>query len=181
MIMALVGLLVVAVIAVVLISSLGKGGSTHTGSSTLARTETTSTHHGAAHNSAPTGLSNPATVSVSVLNGTETNNLAHHLAASLSEKGYTNANPLDGHPPGTYPKTLVEYTSGHRADALNIAKLLELPSSEVQTMQASTQQLVGGAAVAVITGVDEATKFSSASQTGAVPSGGESSVSAGGE
>lgn len=180
-IMALVGLLVVAVIAIVLISALGKGGSTHPGSSTAAVTESTSTHrHSTAHHGAPTGANNPASVSVSVLNGTETNNLAHHLAASIGEKGYTNANPLDGHPPGTYPKTLVEYTSGHRADAVNIAKLLELPNSAVEPMEATTQPLVGGAAVAVIAGVNEATKFSSASQTGAVPSGGESSASAGG-
>lgn len=180
--MAVVGVLVVAVIAVVLVSALGKGGSTHTGSTTLARTESTSTHqHGSTHNSVNSGLSNPATVSVSVLNGTETNNLAHHLAASLGEKGYTNANPLDGHPPGTYPKTLVEYLGSHKADALNIAKLLELPASDVKPMEASTQQLVDGAVVAVIAGVDEATKFSSASQTGAVPSGGESSPSVGGE
>lgn len=173
-IIALGVLLAVAVIAVVAINALSEGGSSP-GPSTLTQTGTASTQRQShTHHGATAGLSDPATMSVSVLNGTETNDLAHHLAASLSEKGYTKATPLDGHPPGTYPKTLVEYSSGHNADALNIAKLLELPSSQVKPIQATTQQLVNGASVAIIAGVDEATKFSSTSQTGAVPSTGSS-------
>jgi hypothetical protein len=182
----LVGVVLLAVLAVVLISSLGKGGSTPSSSGTQPGLTTASKSAHSHHHTTVTGFSDPATVSVSVLNGTETNNLAHHVAGTLSEKGYTRASALNGHPPGTYPKTMVEYSSGHSADALNVANLLGISSGEVQALNPATQPLANGASVVVIAGVDEATKLSNAGQASAVqssgssPSGSEGGANAGG-
>jgi hypothetical protein len=173
--LVLLGVVLVGVLAVILITTLGKGGSsspptTGTQANAVTTTHTTSVHHHGTTKS----LSNPATVSVSVLNGTETTGLAHDLAASLKEHGYTRAVPLDGHPPGTYPKTVVEYTNGHSADAHNIAKQLGIASSEVQQMDPATAPLTNGAVVVVVAGVDESTKASNAGETTAVPNTGAS-------
>jgi LytR cell envelope-related transcriptional attenuator len=89
-----------------------------------------------------------------VLNGTTAEGLAHRLAASLQQSGYSQAAPLDGTPPGTHQTTVVEYTAGHHAEAAQVAQALSV--STVQPMEASVSALVGSSTVVVIAGLDKA-------------------------
>jgi hypothetical protein len=102
-----------------------------------------------------------------VLNGTTAEGLAHRLAASLQQSGYSQATPLDGTPPGSHQTTVVEYTSGHHAEAEQVAQALSV--STVQPMESSVSPLVGNSTVVVIAGLDKA------------GSTGETSSSSGGE
>jgi hypothetical protein len=169
--MVLLGVVLVGVLAVILITTLGKGGGSSPSTTGTQANAVTTTHTSSVrHHRTTRSLSDPATVSVSVLNGTETTGLAHDLAANLKEHGYTHAEALDGHPPGTPSKTLVQYAKGHNADALNIAKLLGVSSSDVQPLQEAVELLAKHAVVVVLAGVDEATRASNAGEATAVPS-----------
>jgi hypothetical protein len=83
-----------------------------------------------------------AKVTVSVLNGTATNELAHTIAARLARAGYkegtiaTAANQ-------TETTTKVAYLPGstNRADALHVASALKLSRSSVEPIDQSTQQV----------------------------------------
>jgi hypothetical protein len=153
------GLVLAAIVVIGLVVVLGKGGSSpHTSTGQSAQSTTTSKH--TRKHKKSTAASNPATLAVSVLNGTETPDLAHHIAGVLNQSGYSLAKPLDGLPPGTYPKTLIEYTNGHEADADSVAHVLGKPSSNVMPLNPATQSMTDGASVVVITGVDESTSVS---------------------
>ncbi len=91
---------------------------------------------------------------MAVLNGTSTAGLAHRLSASLQQSGYSQATPLNGTPPGSHQTTVIEYASGHRADAAQVAQALGV--SGVQPMEASVSTLAGGSTVVVIAGLDKA-------------------------
>jgi len=97
----------------------------------------------------------PAETSVAVLNGTETTGLAHHISASLQQSGYTLATPLNGRPPGSGQVTIVQYASGHQAEAEGVAHALEV--AQVQPLESSVAALAGAASVVVIVGADKAT------------------------
>jgi hypothetical protein len=77
-------------------------------------------------------------VTVAVLNGTATNELAHRVAAKLSAVGYkqgavaTAANQ-------TQSATVVAYLPGFRNDALHVATALKLGPASVQPIDSSTQ------------------------------------------
>jgi len=85
---------------------------------------------------------NPASVTVAVLNGTATNQLAHKVAARLTGVGYkqgtvaTAANQ-------TETTTIVSYLPGttNRSDALHVAIALKLRRASVQPIDRSTQQV----------------------------------------
>ena len=112
-----------------------------------------------------------------MLNGTSTAGLAHRLSASLQQSGYSQATPLNGTPPGSRQTTVVQYTSGHRAEAAQVAQALGV--SKVQPMEASVSPLVGGSIVVVIAGTDKAGvagEASSSGATGEAPSGAGGSV-----
>jgi len=160
----LIGAAVVVAVAVVLLLSLG--GGSHKSPSTNTSASTTSTgasRHTSATHSAP--KVNPGAVSISVLNGTQTNGLAHRIAAALKEKGYAHATALDGHPPGAYPKTIVEYSAGHSTDAKSVAQVLDVSASEVQPMQSTMLPLISGATVAIIAGEDQPMPSSGSTET----------------
>lgn len=151
--------IIAVLVAVGLVIALGKGGSSPTGA-----TQSSSTI-GSGPTHAPSGspkASDPATLAVAVLNGTEINRLAHHLAARLQQSGYGRAKPRTDQPSGIYPRTVIKYTSGHAADAYSIAHVLGISTSDVKPIDAGTQSLIGGASVVVIAGVDEATRASNA-------------------
>jgi hypothetical protein len=84
----------------------------------------------------------PALVTVAVLNGTATNQLAHRIAARLVGVGYkqgavaTAANQ-------TETATIVSYLPGYtnRTDALHVASALKLGAARVQPIDRSTQQV----------------------------------------
>lgn len=94
---------------------------------------------------------------VVVLNGTSTNGLAHHLADDLQQGGYTKAEASTAVPSGTHATTVVEYTSGHRADGQAVAKALDV--TRVQPIDASTASLAGTATVVVLAGADQASQL----------------------
>ncbi|HZL48474.1 MAG TPA: LytR C-terminal domain-containing protein, partial [Solirubrobacteraceae bacterium] len=154
-------IVVVAVLAVVL-SSGGGGKSSSQGStggqtavSTAGATHThrqPSSHHSET-SSAPAAAS-PASTSVAVLNGTNTTGLAHGLSKALQQSGYSQATPLNGSPAGTHATTVVEYTSGHRADAQGVASALGV--TQVQPMETEVASLAGAATVVVLAGADKA-------------------------
>ncbi len=102
----------------------------------------------------------PAETQVAVINGTGTAGLAHRLAASLQQSGYSQATPLDGVPPGTRQTTVVQYTSGHHAEASGVARALGV--SQVQPIEASVSPLVGASTVVVVAGLNSATPAGSA-------------------
>jgi hypothetical protein len=177
---------VVGVVAVVLVvsslaGSSSKGPATTSASSTTG-THARSTHTGTSASPHPSESSTPSVSSaetqVAVLNGTSTNGLAHRLSATLQQSGYSQAAPLGGTPPGTRQTTVVQYSSGHRAEAAQVARALGV--SEVQPMEASVSPLVGASTVVVIAGLDKAgaasesssSSSSSSSGTGEAPSGG---------
>lgn len=162
--MLIIGAVVVAIVAAVLvIDALGgspsKSPATSTGSTSASTrghshhthpSTSASTHPG---ESSPPALS-PAETHVAVLNGTSTSGLAHRLSASLQQSGYSQATPLDGTPPGSHQATVVEYVSGHHAEAAQVAQALGV--SQVQPIEGSVSPLVGGATVVVIAGLDKA-------------------------
>lgn len=128
------GLLAVAAIVALVVATAGSG-STQSTSSAGRTTNTLASSH-------PKAVFNPASVTVAVLNGTATNQLAHRVAARLAAVGYkegtiaTAANQ-------TEPTTVVAYLPGakDRTDALHVASALKLRSSSVQPIDQSTQQV----------------------------------------
>jgi hypothetical protein len=103
---------------------------------------------------AVSGAASPSEINVVVLNGTETAMLAHHFASKLTQMGYSKAIALGGRPEGTNQVTVVDYASGHRADAESVAHALGI--STVQPIESSASALAGSANVAVIVGLDRA-------------------------
>jgi hypothetical protein len=153
---------IVGVVALVVAVSALKGGggskttATQSSSSSVAsETQTTPRHRSG---SARAGAANPGEMTVVVLNGTSTAFLAHHLAADLQQDGYTHASASGGVPPGTHAITVVQYTSGHRADAQAVAKALNV--TQVQAIESSTATLAGSpATVVVLAGADQAAQL----------------------
>jgi LytR cell envelope-related transcriptional attenuator len=133
------GVVVVAVIvAGVLIATSGTGSPT---SSTTAgaRTSNAPTTSRAAHGRAPrqAGIA-PASVTVAVLNGTATSNLAHRIALKLTAAGYkqgTIATASDQ----THTASVVSYLPGQRRQALAVATSLKLGPASVQAVDQSNQ------------------------------------------
>ena len=91
---------------------------------------------------------------MAVLNGTNITGLAHSLSKDLQQSGYAQATALNGTPPGSHPTTVVEYTSGHRAEAQGVASALSV--TQVQPMETAVSSLAGAATVVVIAGEDKA-------------------------
>jgi len=158
----IVGAVIVGVVVIVLaVSSLGGGSSKNATGTSAASTTTAHSHHahtGASTSSHPGESSapavSPAETQVAVLNGTSTAGLAHRLSATLQQSGYSQATPLNGTPPGAHQTTVVQYASGHHAEAAQVAQALGV--SEVQPMEASVSPLVGSSTVVVIAGLDKA-------------------------
>jgi len=154
------GVVLVAVAAVVLaVVALGGGSSARKGSTASATATPASGSHagssGAGHSSrGRSGAGNAAETSVVVLNGTETNGLAHRLAGQLHQSGYSRATALSGRPPGANQASVVEYASGHKGAAEGVARSLGV--SQTQPLEAAVASLAGAAPVVVIVGLDKA-------------------------
>jgi hypothetical protein len=150
------GLIVVVLALVFAVSALKGGGGSSTAASTPAQSSTASEapRSSETHTSAQTPASNPTDTTVTVLNGTGTAGLAHHLASDLQQSGYSQAAASSAVPQGTHPTTVVEYTHGHRADAQAVARSLNV--TQVQPIESSTAALAGPATVVVLAGTDQA-------------------------
>jgi hypothetical protein len=129
---------VIAVIILAAVVLSGKsGGSTHSKSSLTAA-------HGV----------RPGSITVAVLNATEKEGLAHHVAAELRGKGYTQAIALDGRPAGETSTTVVEYSAGDRAAAERVARAIS--GAGVKPLEGAVAPLGAGAQVVVIIGANTA-------------------------
>lgn len=82
----------------------------------------------------------PATVTVAVLNGTSTNNLAHKVGAKLAAAGYKQGMVATASDQ-TRAKTVVAYLPGNRDDALHVAAALKLSPAAVTPADANTQAI----------------------------------------
>jgi LytR cell envelope-related transcriptional attenuator len=155
------GLVLLAVIVVAALSLLGGSTKKNTATQTTSTLTTTgkthaATHHKAAKAAKPAskGVS-AAETTITVLNGTETAGLAHQVSASLQQSGYSQAAAVAGRPAGANEVTVVQYSSGHRAEAEAVAHSLGV--SQVQPLEAGAATLAGSARVVVIVGHDRAT------------------------
>jgi hypothetical protein len=147
----LAGILLTAVVAVVLIfvtgssnnssSSQSSSSSPASSASSTNAGNATTTGKGRRVTSAPV---TPSKVTVAVLNGTATNHLAADVLAKLTAAGYhggTTQNASEG----SLTSTIVGYTSpSYRADALAVAKSLNLGSASVQGVSQGDRSKVCG-------------------------------------
>jgi hypothetical protein len=120
------GVAVVAVVVIVLLNA--TSGGTSTSSSSAASTSSHRAHHGGR---AAVPLK-PADVSVTVLNGTLTTNLAHDITQRLGGSGYRTGTPATA-TDHTVSSTVVGYRGrANRAAALLVARSLKLGPASVQ-------------------------------------------------
>ena len=164
--MLLIGAGLVVILALVLVLAMrGGGGSSNNKAATSASqgtsesrvsstsSKTTSSTKKSAKPSAKT--TPPAETAVTVLNGTESVGLARRVSTVLQQNGYSQAAAAFGRPPGANEATVVEYVSGHQADAEGVAHSLAV--SHVQPIEQAVAALAGSAKVVVIVGTDKAT------------------------
>jgi LytR cell envelope-related transcriptional attenuator len=124
-------------------------------------TPTVATHTTHAHKTpskavAKTPAVSPAETAVAVLNATEAEGLAHRTANALQQNGYSQAEALNGKPPGSGQVSIVEYTSGHQSEAEGVARSANV--THVQPMEAAVAALASSANVVLIVGADKATQ-----------------------
>lgn len=158
----MIGVGVLAILALILVLAT-KGSSSPTKPSTstsansgsVTQTSTGASHHKPSSKTKQAKATPPAETSVVVLNGTEQTGLAHRISSELQQSGYSQADALDGRPPGANEATVVEYASGHQADAAGVAKSLAV--SHVEPMEQAVAVLAGSAKVVVVVGTDKAT------------------------
>jgi hypothetical protein len=155
----------VAVLAGVLLS-LGGGSGSKSPSVNTSRSASTGRH--ASHGSSA-AVAAPGETHVVVLNATEANGLAHHLAEHLRQGGYTLAAALDGHPPSGRSSSVVEYTNSHHSEAQRVGQALGI--AETAPLEGAIAQLVGSATVVVIAGADQAAQVGGGSGEAATGTG----------
>jgi hypothetical protein len=149
------GVVVVAVLAVVLLT---KGGSSPTKSAGTSSSLVASGGQAPPKRKPakvprkPAKTTPPAETNVVVLNGTEETGLAARMASELQQDGYSQAGAKFGRPPGANEATVVEYASGHQADAEGLAHTLSV--SHVQPIEQAVSTLAPGAMVVVIVGAN---------------------------
>lgn len=155
------GLVVVAAVVVAAVTALA-GSSGHKGTTSTATTtatHTTSSNSAHSHRTASKPKApalSPAETNVAVLNATETEGLAHRTANELQQNGYSQAAALNGKPPGSGQVSIVEYASGHQAEAEGVAQSANV--THVQPMEAAVAALANSAPVVLIVGADKATQ-----------------------
>jgi hypothetical protein len=185
----IVGAVVVGIAAIALVVSLVGSGSSAKSPSVASSASTSAahahhgssaSHSGSAHPSEPsTPTVSPAETQVAVLNGTTAEGLAHRLAANLQQTGYSQATALSGTPPGSHQTTVVEYSTGHHAEAAQVAQALGV--SRVQPIEAAVSPLVGASTVVVIAGLDKAGSSTEASSGTGAGTGNEGAAAGGSE
>jgi LytR cell envelope-related transcriptional attenuator len=138
--------------------SLGGGGSHPSAAGTAASHRSSAGRHaGRSHHThaaaASAAAASPAEIQVVVLNGTETNGLAHRISTNLQQSGYTQSAALDAHPAGR-ATSVVQYSEGHRSEARQVAQTLGI--GQVEPLESALAPLVGAATVVVVAGADQA-------------------------
>jgi hypothetical protein len=149
------GVVVLVLVLVLAVTALKGGGKAAPSARTATGgTRTVSGRTGAGRGGRHSLAARPSEVAVAVLNGTSTVGLAHHLAADLLQSGYTQALASAAVPPGTHQTTVVQYASGHRADAQAVARALNV--TQVQPLEGAIAAQAGSATVVVLAGADQA-------------------------
>jgi hypothetical protein len=155
------GLVVIAALAIVL-ATRGSSSPTNGGAAPRGSSETRTSSTGSKHKSATRKSTTPAAkvtppgeLAVTVLNGTESEGLARRVASELQQGGYSQAAAAFGRPPGANEATVVEYASGHQADAEALAHSLSV--SHVLPVEQAVSALAPSAKVVVVVGTDKAT------------------------
>jgi hypothetical protein len=148
----LAGVLAAAVVAVVLIFVTGSNSSSPSSSSSSAASAASGSSTNAAHRSkngktrkAATATVTPSAVTVAVLNGTTTDNLAADVLNKLTAAGYRGGTKQNASEAGV-TSTIVAYTAPTaRNDALAVAKSLDLGPASVQGVsQGDRLKVCGG-------------------------------------
>ena len=153
----LAAVLVAAVVAVVLIFVTGSSNNTSSSSSSSSAaasntTAATRTKGAKQHKGAVTQVT-PSAVTVAVLNGTTTNNLAATVLNKLTAVGYKAGTKQNAAESGV-SSTIVGYTTPtNRSDALAVAKSLNLGPASVQTVSEGDRAKVCGSTTACTTQV----------------------------
>ena len=105
---------------------------------------------------APAKLNRKA-VPLAVLNGTTVTGLARGAADKLTAKGYNEPNVVTNDTTNQQrPTTQVYYEAKARAAALDVAKILGVPATQIKPMDANARALADRAEVAVFVGGDKA-------------------------
>ena len=134
-----------AVIAVGALAAIAVGVIVLTGGSksTSSASKSSSSATLASHRSTTVTPVQPATVAVSVFNGTDQSGLAGRVANRLTADGYRQASKPATAADQTHTTTIVAYmTSADRRDAAAVASSLKLPPSAVQPVDATTKATV---------------------------------------
>ncbi len=153
------GVIVVAATAVFAVTSLGGSSSKAPTKPTKTTAQRTATRPKARSHKAPAKPApkapavSPAETSVAVLNATEAEGLARRFASTLQQNGYSQATALFGKPPGSDQVSVVEYASGHQAEAEGVARSISV--THVLPIEAAVTALAGQANVVVIVGADK--------------------------
>jgi hypothetical protein len=122
----------------------------------------TSDDTGAANGASTTPSKAPARVNrkavpLAVLNGTTVTGLARGAADKLTQKGYNEPNVVTNDTTNqARPTTQIFYEARARAAALDVAKILGVPSAQIKAMDANARALADRAEVAVFVGADKA-------------------------
>ncbi len=150
----LVGLLAVLIVAgvVVALFVITNSGSKSNTSARQTANQANTTATTGQHRHRPSAAFTPSSVTVSVLNGTATAQLAHRVATKLTGIGYkqgTVATAADQ----TRTATVVAYLPGHQRDALAVAKSLKLGPASVQPIDQNTQAVACPPGTACAAGV----------------------------
>jgi hypothetical protein len=154
----LAGILVAAVVAVVLVLVTGSnstgGGSSASSSSAASASNATAARRTSGKQRRAAGTTvTPSAVTVAVLNGTSTNNLAADVLGKLTAAGYKGGTKQNAAETGLN-STIVGYTSpGDRSDALAVAKSLNLGPASVQAVSQGDRLKVCGSTTACTTQV----------------------------
>ena len=134
---ALLGVAAV-VTGVLVIKNINSSSSKSKSASAAAAARSTAANHRAT----PVAAVNPRTVTVAVLNGTNTNGLAGKVQDKLDAAGYQQGFKGNFTANQTQSSTLVQYLRGYKADASAVASSLKLRPTSVRPLDSATQQLV---------------------------------------
>jgi LytR cell envelope-related transcriptional attenuator len=149
---------VIAVLAVAGILIFGGGGDEPAPKpNTVAQPTTDTSASGSSTPSKAPAKLNRKAVPLAVLNGTTVTGLARGAADKLTAKGYNEPNVVTNDTTNQQrPTTLVYYEGKAHAAALDVAKILGVPASQVKPMDANARALADRAQVAVFVGGDKA-------------------------
>jgi hypothetical protein len=153
---AVVGVIAVLAVAGILIFG-GGGDKPAPKPNTVAQPATDTAANGASTTGRAPAKLNRKSVPLAVLNGTTVTGLARGAADKLTAKGYNEPNVVTNDTTNQQrPTTLVYYEAKAHPAALDVAKILGVPTSQVKPMDANARALADRAQVAVFVGGDKA-------------------------